>query len=283
MNGIDASGNNVELAYLTQLAGAEFAIIKATEGLTFRDDTCQARAEMARNWSKKLGFYHFDRSNDDGAAQARFFLSVAQPLPGETCWWDVETVDGEPWAVIAARTALGLVTIHQECGARAGMYTDRYELVAMIAAATPAERAILEAAPLWFADPDHPAGRPLAPLPWSIHQYGQQGGIDVNVTNTTFNWTAIAVPSTSPTPAPDPAPEPDPQIPVEGDLLAVIETDGTHWAATNGLTKHPLASTAEATIYAELGLLGPEYFDPHTFIVTAKWVPPATWNALVSV
>ncbi|HEY3923115.1 MAG TPA: glycoside hydrolase family 25 protein [Acidothermaceae bacterium] len=280
MIGIDASDNNPELSYLTQLAGVSFAIVKATEGLTFTDPTHADKAARARDWSKLLGHYHFDRSNDDGAAQARFFLSVAKPLPGETCWWDLETVDGEPWAVVAARAALGLATINQECGARCGLYTDRYELVAVIAAATPAERTILEAAPLWFADPDHPAGRPLSPLPWSLHQYGQQGGIDVNVTSPSFNWDACAVPKTGPGPVPDPAPIPNPlPTSMEGDLLAIIETDGTHWAATNGLTKHPL----EATVYAELGLLAAQYFDPHTFVVTPKWVPATTWNALATV
>ena len=245
MLGIDASNNNPELAYDTQLAGVSFAIIKATEGLSFVDATHATKAARAREWSKLLGHYHFDRSDCDGAAQALFFLAHAQPLPGETCWWDMETADGEPWSVVAARAALALSTIHQECGARAGLYSDRYELVAVIAAATPAERTILEAAPLWFADPDHPAGRPLSPIPWSLHQYGQQGGIDMNVTSPAFSWAAVAVPK--------------------------------------NITKHLLASAAEATVYAELGLLAAQYYDPHTFLVTAKWVPPATWNALATV
>lgn len=213
MIGVDASNRNPDLAYSTQLAGASFAIIKATEGLTFVDPTYAAKVERAREWSKLTGAYHFLRSDDDGAAQARFFLSVAQPLPGETLWCDWETTDGQTWAGTADCAGTFIATVNTESGARCGLYSDRYELVAGTVAATPAVRTILEAAPLWFADPDHPAGRPLSPLPWSLHQYGEQGGIDMNVTSPSFNWGAMAVPEAAPPPAPVPFP-----VPPIGDL-----------------------------------------------------------------
>jgi lysozyme len=66
-------------------AGNAFAIVKATEGLTFQD------AEFPTNWAGLQahglvrGAYHFFHPDDDGAAQADYFLDYVGPLgePGD--------------------------------------------------------------------------------------------------------------------------------------------------------------------------------------------------------
>ena len=68
------------------------------------------------------------------------------------------------------------------------------------------------------------------------------------------------------------------------DMLAVIyNVTGGPLAVTNGFQKRLLLSNAQATEYAELGLVNPAQYDPKTFVVTAKWVDTPTWNGLTSI
>lgn len=89
--------------------------------------------------------------------------------------------------------------------------------------------------------------------------------------------------TTTPVP-PTPAPLPVPVTSEDPDMRSVIFTVANgQLALSDGLTKHLLNSTADATIAAELGNVLPSYFDPKTYAVTAKWVPATYWDSLVNV
>lgn len=72
MNGIDISNWQKGLD-LSKIA-CDFVIVKATEGLTYIDKTCDPFFQQALKLGKKLGFYHFARPESNTAkAEADFF------------------------------------------------------------------------------------------------------------------------------------------------------------------------------------------------------------------
>ncbi|HLX32874.1 MAG TPA: glycoside hydrolase family 25 protein [Gaiellaceae bacterium] len=90
--GIDVSNNNGPINW-TKVAGAgyAFAFGKATEGTTFTDGTYSTNRNGSESAGLTFGAYHFARPAGGGAAsatasaiaQADYFLSVANPQPGE--------------------------------------------------------------------------------------------------------------------------------------------------------------------------------------------------------
>lgn len=71
--------SNVDFAKL-KAAGIDGVIHKATEGLTFVDARYAQRRREANAAGMPFGPYHFAHVDEDGAAQARHFLSVTMPL-----------------------------------------------------------------------------------------------------------------------------------------------------------------------------------------------------------
>ena len=61
--------------------GADFCIIKATEGLGIVDDYCDGFVQQCIALGKPWGFYHFARPNG-GAAEARYFYSNTKNYTG---------------------------------------------------------------------------------------------------------------------------------------------------------------------------------------------------------
>lgn len=75
--GIDISSHNGEVNLKQAAAdGIEFAWIKATEGVTFRDKNFSANHKMAGEAGLKRGAYHFFRFDKDGVEQAINFLDA---------------------------------------------------------------------------------------------------------------------------------------------------------------------------------------------------------------
>jgi GH25 family lysozyme M1 (1,4-beta-N-acetylmuramidase) len=70
--------------FKAKAAGVQFAYHKATEHTSYRDPKyAQRRGECALS-AVRFGAYHFARpGRSSGAAQARFFLAVALPRPGD--------------------------------------------------------------------------------------------------------------------------------------------------------------------------------------------------------
>lgn len=157
---------------------AQFGIIKATEGLTFRD------ASFARHW-KELdkkgivrGAYHYGHPANDPIKEAEHFLSVVNSLPrkpGDLLVLDLETTDGKSVEEVNAWAKAWLAHVKAKTGATPIFYSGWYF------ADTYGKG--LSAYPLWVAHYGKPKGTVTPPADWKtwiIHQYSDSP-IDQNV------------------------------------------------------------------------------------------------------
>ncbi|GAA3235669.1 glycoside hydrolase family 25 protein [Nonomuraea helvata] len=174
--GLDIS--NYEPLYDWNASDAQFGIIKATEGTSFRD------ASFARHWlqlGKKgivRGAYHYGHPGNDPIAEAEHFLSVvnAQPAePGDLLVLDLETTDGRSVAEVNAWAKAWLSYVKAKTGTTPMFYSgwnfaDTYG------------KGLAEY-PLWVAHYSKPKGAVTPPADWkswTIHQYSESP-IDQNV------------------------------------------------------------------------------------------------------
>lgn len=100
MNGIDVSSYqpNINIA---GLAG-DFAIVKATEGISYVNPYFSAQAQSTLNGKKLLGIYHY-ASGYNYKAEADHFISVAKDYIGKAIFMldfedSVVSTGGVPWA-----------------------------------------------------------------------------------------------------------------------------------------------------------------------------------------
>jgi lysozyme len=157
---------------------AKFGIIKATEGLTFRDSS------FVRHWRKLAkkgivrGAYHFGHPSNDPKDEADHFLSVVDEQPakrGDLLVLDLETTDGESVAHVNNWAKAWLDYVKAKTGVTPMFYSnwdfaDTYGYG-------------LARFPLWVADYNRPKGDVTPPADWTtwtIHQYTEYP-IDQNV------------------------------------------------------------------------------------------------------
>ena len=96
MKGIDIS--NWQRGFDLGAARPEFAIMKATEGLTFIDKCCDGFVQDAINLGIPFGYYHFARSNS-AEAEAVFFYEQTKGYTGKGIpVLDLEVPNGNAWA-----------------------------------------------------------------------------------------------------------------------------------------------------------------------------------------
>lgn len=194
LNGVDISDYQSAIP-----AGAQFVLVKATEGVTLND------ARFAEWWkalrSTPRGVYHFAHPNLNAPLdEAKHFLAVIEAAggyrPGDKLILDHETAGSSPqhdsdWALQWCKY------VQDQTGIVPTVYTYR-------SFATEGHCAGLQVYPLWIADPDHPAGHPEVPKPWTswlIHQYSETGGIDHDVFNGSLNdWGHVIVRPVAPFP-----------------------------------------------------------------------------------
>jgi hypothetical protein len=73
---------------------ADFVLVKASEGKSYTSSKFAAQWKSAKTKAKHRGAYHFARPEDSSAAsQAARFLSIVEPVPGESVWLDLEASD----------------------------------------------------------------------------------------------------------------------------------------------------------------------------------------------
>lgn len=116
---------NVDLgrANATGIVGV---IHKATQGSGFKDPKYAARRKQAQEAGLLWGSYHF-ATGADPVAQAKFFLSVAQPAPGELLVLDFEQQEvthGNSMTLDQARAFVS--TVQDATGIRPGLYGGAY-------------------------------------------------------------------------------------------------------------------------------------------------------------
>jgi lysozyme len=124
---IDLSHHNqtVDLS-MAAADGVQAVIHKATQGSGFSDPAYVARRSAAKDAGLLWGAYHF-ATGADPVAQARFFLKVTSPAPGELMVLDLETNQTNPnntMTLDQARTFIG--TIQDATGITPGLYGGAY-------------------------------------------------------------------------------------------------------------------------------------------------------------
>ncbi|WP_417087874.1 GH25 family lysozyme [Eubacterium maltosivorans] len=97
LNGVDISawqrGINLDAV------PADFAIIKATEGLSYVNGDCDRAYQQAKASGKKLGVYHFADGNSSGTAEADYFVDNVAGYIGEAVLvldWETHAVTRGP-------------------------------------------------------------------------------------------------------------------------------------------------------------------------------------------
>ena len=181
INGVDVSKYQSHSELVAAInAGAQFVIVKATEGTYLVDPMHDSHVATARAMHVPLvGHYHFARHVAQAQAEVEYFLSHANVQPGDLVALDEEAQDGD-WPQRLDYVLAFLSYLHQHLGVMPDLYLNDYYLSGLHSAASPAQRALLDSYPLWYATAGKPAGQPGISV-WAIHQYSTAGGIDHDV------------------------------------------------------------------------------------------------------
>lgn len=183
--GIDISSHNGDIDFKKVAAdGISFAIIKATEGGTFKDKKFIDNHRLAREAGLKVGAYHFFRFDTPGYMQGLNFLNSVRgreldlPLVIDLEEW--ANPNSQPTPMVLNR--LAEMTDHLEKhGYRVMIYTNKNGFARFV-------KGRLEGYPLWICSlVDEPEG-----FEWDIWQgthNGRVAGIDSPVDINAFNGT----------------------------------------------------------------------------------------------
>lgn len=97
LKGIDISNWQAGINLAAVAPKVDFVIVKATEGIGFVDKQCDKFFQESKRLGKKLGFYHFARTNN-ATAEADFFYNNTKNYFGEAIPildWEVD--DSVAW------------------------------------------------------------------------------------------------------------------------------------------------------------------------------------------
>jgi GH25 family lysozyme M1 (1,4-beta-N-acetylmuramidase) len=176
-------------------AGKRFAFIKATDGHSFVDPMFVVNRAGARANGLLVGAYHFarpDPSKGDAVEEARWFVSQANPRPGNLLpVLDLETSEGLDQQGVTLWARRWVDEVRRLTGVTPMMYTSPYGW----ASRTGDSRALArDGVPLWVAhwgvqQPQLPAGE-WDGNGWRVWQYtshghvaGIAGRVDLDVTH----------------------------------------------------------------------------------------------------
>jgi lysozyme len=185
IHGLDISNHQGNIDWTQASAGQQFAIAKATEGITFKD------AWFVKNWAESKqnglvrGAYHYARVQNDPIQEADHFLSVMATVtiePGDLVALDIE--DAVPGVNIPGWSLRWLNHVTNALGFRPLLYSYQHFVGANGFANAPA----LAQFPLWYAS--YRVSWPPIPAPWpdisiwqhtsSLHVPGIVGNVDGN-------------------------------------------------------------------------------------------------------
>ncbi|GGP18167.1 hypothetical protein LDL08_44355 [Nonomuraea glycinis] len=164
-------------------SGADFGIVKATEGLDFKDPT------FARHWKEldknkvARGAYHFGHPANDPVVEADYFLAAVngqQGKPGDLLALDLETSDGQSTAHVNAWAKKWLERVTAKTGVKPLFYSSQ--------AFADQYGHGLGQYPLWLANYGKAKGTVTPPADWkswAIHQYSDNP-VDQNVSALTI-------------------------------------------------------------------------------------------------
>ena len=101
LKGIDISNHQrgIDLSKID----CDFVIMKATEGKSYVDPSCDTFFQQALSLSKKLGVYHFANNSDNTAEQeANWFINNTKGYIGKAIPvldWEDNVTDNVDWAL----------------------------------------------------------------------------------------------------------------------------------------------------------------------------------------
>lgn len=184
IRGIDISAHNGNVDFdLVRSDSIDFAMIKVSEGISFRDSLFGTNYFKARQSGLKVGAYHFFRFDCEGWRQADNMLeAIGQKHLDLPVAIDVEEW-GNPdnYSTSQVVTQLrGMIDFLRENGREAIIYTNKNGYYRFI-------RSRFEDMPIWicsFTDPPVESGR------WTLWQHSHIShvrGIEGNVDMNTFN------------------------------------------------------------------------------------------------
>ena len=182
---IDISHYNTVTSFSDVKADGVVGVIhKATEGTNWSDPTYADRKQQAQAAGLWWGAYHFG-TNNDGAAQAQYFLSKVNPGPNDLLALDFEE---NPQSQMTIAQAEQFVTeIFSQTGRYPGFYSDA------LAGNMLGGNANAILANCWFWRAQYGASSPSVPPTWStwtMWQYtssGQVSGLSAPCDRDTFN------------------------------------------------------------------------------------------------
>ena len=164
--------------------GVVGVIHKATESTNWSDPTYANRKQQAQAAGLWWGAYHFG-TNDDGTAQAQYFLSKVNPGPNDLLALDFEE---NPQSQMTIAQAEQFVTeIFNQTGRYPGLYSDA------LAGNMLGDNVNSILANCWFWRAQYGASSPSVPPTWStwtMWQYtssGQVSGLSATCDRDTFN------------------------------------------------------------------------------------------------
>lgn len=182
---IDLSHFNAVTSFAdVKQSGIVGVIHKATQGTGWTDPTYNSRKQQALAAGLWWGAYHFG-TNDDGAAQAQYFLSQVNPGPQDLLALDFEE---NPSSQMSIAQAEQFVTeVYKQTGRYPGFYSDA------LAGNLLGGNADSVLANCWFWRAQYSGSAPTVPPTWStwtMWQYTSSGsvnGIGGEVDRDTFN------------------------------------------------------------------------------------------------
>ena len=192
MSSIQGSNVVIDLSHYNQVtsfteiqqSGIVGVIHKATEGTNWSDPTYTSRKPQALAAGLLWGAYHFG-VNDDGAAQAQYFLSIVKPGPQDLLALDFEE---NPSSQMTIAQAEQFVTeIYNQTGRYPGFYSDA------LAGNMLGNNQDSILANCWFWRAEYGGSAPSVPPTWStwtMWQYTESGsvpGIGGSCDRDTFN------------------------------------------------------------------------------------------------
>ena len=196
----------------------DFAIIKATEGVGYKDPAFDTLYQRAKASGKLLGVYHFARPdlNNGAIAEADWFVKVIEPYVKEAILvldWETGYLGNVAWA------KQFLDRVKERTGIKAILYASRSPINSFDwSSVANADYG------LWVADYGANTGRegtkPAVKwwqfyILWQYTSRGRVAGYGANVDLNNFygdaeTWRKYATSESNPTPAPTPTPTPEP-------------------------------------------------------------------------
>jgi lysozyme len=169
---IDLSHYNTVTSFSDVKAGGIVGVIhKATQGTDWTDSTYASRQQQALAAGLWWGAYHFG-TNEDGAAQAQYFLSKVNPGPQDLLALDFEENSGSQMTIAQAEQFV--TEVYNQTGRYPGFYSD--SLAGNLLGGS--VNSIL--ANCWFWRAQYSGSSPSVPptwTTWTMWQYTSSGSV----------------------------------------------------------------------------------------------------------